>query len=91
MKCSRCGRAEKGVEKEKWTFKNGPSVEVPRFLEISVEDPRNPDGKIICERCYQENKLATYNENELLEINTQFGLEYIRAGQMAKAEAAFWN
>jgi len=77
------------IIKEKWTFENGPSVEVPRCLDVSIEDPRNPDGKIICENCYQENRLATYNENELLEINTQFGLEYIRAGQLEKAESAF--
>ena len=89
MKCTFCKREEKDTIIERWAFSDGQGVDVPRPTEVSVEDPWSPDEKIICESCYQQPGLSRYNENDLLEIHTQFGIEYLHAGQLEKAEAAF--
>ncbi|MBN8711952.1 MAG: hypothetical protein BGO12_16420 [Verrucomicrobia bacterium 61-8] len=89
MKCTFCEREEKNTATELWATDDGQSVEVARSRDVSVEDPWNPDGKIICESCYQQGRVSRYNASDLLEIHTQFGLEYLHADQPEKAETAF--
>lgn len=89
MKCTFCDHEEKNTISELWTLENGQGIEVPRSTEISVEDPWNPDEKTICETCYQQHSLSRYNASDLIEIHTQFGIEYLHARQPEKAEASF--
>jgi tetratricopeptide (TPR) repeat protein len=90
MICAICGKEEsRRLKTESWKSDDGIVIEVPRGVEISALDPRNPDDKIICEDCYQKGLLSKYREDELHEIHTQFGLDYRMAGQMGEAELAF--
>jgi len=89
MKCTFCELKERNTEPEHWKTDDGQSVEIFRSQDVSVEDPWSPDEKNICESCYQQGRISRYNASDLLEIHTQFGIEYLHAGQPEKAETAF--
>ena len=88
-RCTVCGNLEGEYVTEAWEQKAGVTLRISKSTDPNVEDPRCPDEKVICEKCYRENRLKNYNVDEQFAIYTQFGIEYIRVNRHPDAEIAF--